>query len=149
MSSAAMRSTSAPGSSVVSSMTLGPFRRVDSGVLPPGAKRGSEAESRARGNNAGPLGQAPSARLLGGLSGTKHRRLRRAPHPIFTLSGRRRATWTTPMPCQGVGRLPDSAESEGFDRTHIDLPARQLALLDRLTAAHVRPVVVLSNGSVV
>ena len=45
--------------------------------------------------------------------------------------------------------LPDSAESEGFDRTHIDLPARQLALLDRLTAAHVRPVVVLSNGSVV
>ena len=50
---------------------------------------GSEAESRARGNNAGPLWQAPSARLLCGLSGTKHRRLRRAPHPIFTLSGRR------------------------------------------------------------
>jgi beta-glucosidase len=45
--------------------------------------------------------------------------------------------------------LPDSAESEGFDRTHIDLPARQLALLDRLTAAQVRPIVVLSNGSVV
>jgi beta-glucosidase len=45
--------------------------------------------------------------------------------------------------------LPDSAESEGFDRTHIDLPARQLALLDRLAAAQVRPVVVLSNGSVV
>ena len=45
--------------------------------------------------------------------------------------------------------LPDSAESEGFDRTHIDLPADQLALLDRLAAAQVRPVVVLSNGSVV
>jgi hypothetical protein len=57
---------------------------------------GSEAESRARGNNAGPLRQAPSARLLCGLSGTKHRRLRRAPHPIFTLSGCR-ATGTTPM----------------------------------------------------
>jgi len=56
---------------------------------------------RSRGNNAGPLWQAPSARLLCGLSGTKHRRLRRAPHPIFTHSGRRAATGMTPMGCQG------------------------------------------------
>ncbi len=43
--------------------------------------------------------------------------------------------------------LPAAAESEGFDRTHIDLPANQLALLDALHAAGVRPVVVLANGS--
>ncbi|WP_214404552.1 glycoside hydrolase family 3 C-terminal domain-containing protein [Pseudonocardia lacus] len=45
--------------------------------------------------------------------------------------------------------LPASAESEGFDRTHIDLPANQTALLARLAAANPRVVVVLSNGSVV
>src|SRR2546427_598204 len=92
MSSAATRSTSAAGSSVISSMTLGPF---PSGRFQAGCPReprgGSEAESRARGNNAGPLWQAPSARLLCGLlcglSGTKHRRLQRAPHPIFTPQG--------------------------------------------------------------
>ena len=45
--------------------------------------------------------------------------------------------------------LPASAESEGFDRTHIDLPAEQLALLDAVAAANENVVVVLSNGSVV
>ncbi len=45
--------------------------------------------------------------------------------------------------------LPPEAESEGFDRTHIDLPAVQLRLLDRLGALDVPVVVVLSNGSVV
>lgn len=45
--------------------------------------------------------------------------------------------------------LPAAAESEGFDREHIDLPAEQLALLDAVVAANPRTVVVLSNGGVV
>nr|WP_297111313.1 glycoside hydrolase family 3 C-terminal domain-containing protein [Tessaracoccus sp.] len=38
---------------------------------------------------------------------------------------------------------------EGFDRTHIDLPAAQLELLDAVVAANANVVVVLSNGGVV
>ena len=45
--------------------------------------------------------------------------------------------------------LPAGAESEGFDRTHLDLPADQLALLEQLAAVNPRIVVVLSNGSAV
>lgn len=45
--------------------------------------------------------------------------------------------------------LPDAEESEGFDRTHIDLPAVQLELLDALLAVNANVVVVLSNGAVV
>lgn len=45
--------------------------------------------------------------------------------------------------------LPDAAESEGFDRTDIKLPAKQLELLDRVAAVNDHVVVVLSNGSVV
>jgi beta-glucosidase len=45
--------------------------------------------------------------------------------------------------------LPGSAESEGFDRTSMDLPANQLALLDALAAVHDRLIVVLANGSAV
>jgi beta-glucosidase len=45
--------------------------------------------------------------------------------------------------------LPASAESEGFDRTDIDLPAEQIALLDAVAEANENLVVVLSNGSVV
>ncbi|NLT55955.1 MAG: beta-glucosidase [Actinomycetales bacterium] len=45
--------------------------------------------------------------------------------------------------------LPPSAESEGFDRRHLDLPPEQLALLRAVAEAHPRPVVVLANGSVV
>jgi beta-glucosidase len=45
--------------------------------------------------------------------------------------------------------LPASAESEGFDRTHIELPGDQTALLARLAAVNPRIVVVLANGSVV
>ncbi|MFI2490372.1 glycoside hydrolase family 3 C-terminal domain-containing protein [Promicromonospora kroppenstedtii] len=45
--------------------------------------------------------------------------------------------------------LPQSAEAEGRDRTHIELPADQLDLLDRVLAVNPRVVVVLSNGSVV
>jgi beta-glucosidase len=43
--------------------------------------------------------------------------------------------------------LPEEAESEGRDRTHLDLPADQLALLDALAEVHEEIVVVLSNGS--
>jgi len=47
--------------------------------------------------------------------------------------------------------LPDSAEAEGYDRTHIDLPAAQPALLAAIRAAapEVPVVVVLANGSAV
>lgn len=48
-----------------------------------------------------------------------------------------------------VAGLPPAAESEGFDRTHLELPSAQLALIDAV--ARVRPdaVVVLANGAVV
>jgi beta-glucosidase len=45
--------------------------------------------------------------------------------------------------------LPAEDESEGFDRTHIDLPAAQRELVRRLAAANPRLVVVLANGSAV
>ncbi|MEW2263022.1 glycoside hydrolase family 3 C-terminal domain-containing protein [Streptomyces sp. NPDC047853] len=40
-------------------------------------------------------------------------------------------------------------ESEGFDRTHIDLPADQVRLLERVRAVNDRVCVVLSNGGAV
>ncbi|MGA8117792.1 MAG: glycoside hydrolase family 3 C-terminal domain-containing protein [Actinocatenispora sp.] len=45
--------------------------------------------------------------------------------------------------------LPDGAESESYDRQHIDLPAEQDALVRAVAAVNPRTVVVLSNGSVV
>ncbi|MBF9066482.1 glycoside hydrolase family 3 C-terminal domain-containing protein [Streptacidiphilus fuscans] len=45
--------------------------------------------------------------------------------------------------------LPDAAESEGFDRTSLDLPGDQLALLNQVAAVCPRVVVVLANGGVV
>ena len=45
--------------------------------------------------------------------------------------------------------LPAAAESEGYDREHIDLPAVQLELLDAVLEVNPNTVVVLSNGSVV
>ncbi len=45
--------------------------------------------------------------------------------------------------------LPARLESEGYDRTDIDLPAEQLALLDALLEVNENVVVVLSNGGVV
>ncbi|MDP4301420.1 beta-glucosidase family protein [Leptothrix discophora] len=45
--------------------------------------------------------------------------------------------------------LPDSYESEGFDRRHIDLPPGQDRLIEALAAAHPKVVVVLMNGSAV
>ncbi|RLK52443.1 glycoside hydrolase family 3 C-terminal domain-containing protein [Microbacterium telephonicum] len=45
--------------------------------------------------------------------------------------------------------LPARIESEGYDRTDIDLPAEQLALLDSLLEVTPKVVVVLSGGGVV
>lgn len=45
--------------------------------------------------------------------------------------------------------LPAAKESEGFDRTHLDLPANQIALLNAVADVHEHVVVVLANGSAV
>lgn len=45
--------------------------------------------------------------------------------------------------------LPEADESEGYDRTHLDLPAAQRRLIAAVAAANPRTVVVLSNGGVV
>jgi beta-glucosidase len=45
--------------------------------------------------------------------------------------------------------LPAADESEGFDRSHIDLPANQTALLSRLADTNPKLAVVLANGSAV
>ncbi len=45
--------------------------------------------------------------------------------------------------------LPPAAESEGFDRTRLDLPANQLAVVEAVADVNHRVVVVLANGSVV
>ena len=45
--------------------------------------------------------------------------------------------------------LPGEDESEGFDRTQIDLPTNQLVLLHALAEVHDRLIVILANGGVV
>jgi beta-glucosidase len=45
--------------------------------------------------------------------------------------------------------LPDAAESEGFDRVSLDLPANQLSLIGAVAGVAARTVAVLANGSVV
>ena len=45
--------------------------------------------------------------------------------------------------------LPDGDESEGYDRTHLFLPADQVALITAVAAVQPRTVVVLTNGGVV
>jgi beta-glucosidase len=45
--------------------------------------------------------------------------------------------------------LPDAEESEGFDRTHLNLPTAQLRLLQALKETGTEIIVVLSNGAVV
>ena len=45
--------------------------------------------------------------------------------------------------------LPGADESEGFDRTHLDLPANQLKVLAAVAAVNPDVVVVLVNGSTV
>jgi beta-glucosidase len=45
--------------------------------------------------------------------------------------------------------LPSDYESEGFDRTHMDLPINQVQLIEALAEVHDRLIVVLANGSAV
>ncbi|NMM99172.1 exo-alpha-(1-_6)-L-arabinopyranosidase [Bifidobacterium olomucense] len=45
--------------------------------------------------------------------------------------------------------LPEAAESEGFDRESLDIPAKQIELLKRVAEVNPNVAVVLSNGSVV
>jgi beta-glucosidase len=45
--------------------------------------------------------------------------------------------------------LPEGFESESYDRTTLDLPGDQLALISRVTAVNSRTIVILSNGGVV
>lgn len=45
--------------------------------------------------------------------------------------------------------LPAAYESEGFDRTTLDIPAKQIEVLEAVAAANPNVAVVLSNGSVV
>ena len=45
--------------------------------------------------------------------------------------------------------LPEAAESEGFDRETLDIPAKQVELLKAVATENKNIVVVLSNGSVV
>ncbi|KFI71088.1 exo-alpha-(1-_6)-L-arabinopyranosidase [Bifidobacterium merycicum] len=45
--------------------------------------------------------------------------------------------------------LPEAAESEGFDRDTLDIPAKQIELLKAVAAENKNVVVILSNGSVV
>lgn len=45
--------------------------------------------------------------------------------------------------------LPEQAESEGFDRTTLAIPSKQIDLLRRVAALNANVVVVLSNGAVV
>ncbi|MEO6943228.1 MAG: glycoside hydrolase family 3 C-terminal domain-containing protein, partial [Lacisediminihabitans sp.] len=45
--------------------------------------------------------------------------------------------------------LPEGEESEGYDRTRLDLPQDQLALVAAIAAVNPRTVVVLTNGGVV
>ncbi len=45
--------------------------------------------------------------------------------------------------------LPGADESEGFDRTHMNLPANQIAALQAVSAANPNVVVVLVNGATV
>ncbi|KFI45690.1 beta-glucosidase [Bifidobacterium bohemicum] len=45
--------------------------------------------------------------------------------------------------------LPAEAESEGFDRTTLDIPAKQIEVLKAVSAVNKNVVVILSNGSVV
>ena len=46
-----------------------------------------------------------------------------------------------------VAGLPDSFESEGYDRTHMRMPACQTALIERVARANPNTIVVLYNGS--
>ena len=84
ISSAATRATSSPRSSIVFIHRLSlPDHGLPDGR--PREPRGSEAESRAQGNNAGPLEAAPSVRLFHGLCRHQQQPTSASSHtPIFT-----------------------------------------------------------------
>lgn len=46
-----------------------------------------------------------------------------------------------------VAGLPDAFESEGYDRTHLNMPANQEALISAVAAANPNTVVLLYNGA--
>ena len=46
-----------------------------------------------------------------------------------------------------VAGLPDSFESEGYDRTHMGMPAGQAALIEAVAAVNPNTIVLLYNGS--
>lgn len=46
-----------------------------------------------------------------------------------------------------VAGLPDNFESEGYDRTHMRMPACQVELIERVAAVNPNTIVVLYNGS--
>ncbi len=48
-----------------------------------------------------------------------------------------------------IAGLPDRYESEGFDRSHMNMPENQIALLDALAQEKIPTVVVLLNGAAV
>lgn len=48
-----------------------------------------------------------------------------------------------------VAGLPDAFESEGYDRSHLRMPACQNELIERVAAANPRVAVVLYNGSAI
>ncbi len=62
--------------------------------------------------------------------------------------GRRRSPAAAETVVMLIG-LPGADESEGFDRTHMNLPANQIAALHAVAAANPNVVVVLVNGSTV
>ncbi|AYG02220.1 glycoside hydrolase family 3 C-terminal domain-containing protein [Gryllotalpicola protaetiae] len=104
--------------------------------------------------------QVPAAKVdsaLGELSELLGDRVRFAPG--FTFDGSAEADEALAREARSLAAesdwtvlflgLPDSYESEGFDRASIDLPANQLALLETVSAVTRRVVVVLSNGGLV
>ena len=86
----------------------------------------------------------PSGRYVAGLrpaDGRVDARAARRRHAVAAADG---AT----SPCCSSG-LPASHESEGFDRDHLRLPTGQDRLVEVVTAANPRTVVVLGNGGAV
>jgi hypothetical protein len=86
ISSAATRSTSSAGSPGDLLHSDRPFRdgqRFRRRAARRNQQGHHQAESRAQGNNAGPLAMVPCVRLCYGLTSTKHHRRRRATRPDF------------------------------------------------------------------
>ncbi|MEN4479401.1 glycoside hydrolase family 3 C-terminal domain-containing protein [Mycolicibacterium cosmeticum] len=92
----------------------------------------------------------------GGSSHVNPTRLDTALDEIRRLAGDHEVTYTDDARLAAAADtavvflgLPAEAESEGFDRPHIDLPAEQIELLRQVVSLQPRTVVVLSHGGVV